>query len=248
LHVQRVEPLLGEMPESFEVKRSSSGAGSDEVGDLAVLFLRGARTPYVHADEARERIRFDDPDAARRFAAAVEALVDAGDDRVSLLALHVAWLASPDDPLRRLAVNAFLLAEPPFGPLPASTSRDLAKAAADPDRGLEERRASAMVALTREEGLAELVARVPGSDRAADAGITEQVLRVAARKRSQGGADALHRTLTHPDPEIRRAGLRVMGRRSQFVVPQELLARMAENDPDAEVRRQAEFTLQKLNR
>ncbi len=246
LHVQRVEPLLGEMPETFEVKRSPRGAELYEVGDLVVLFLRGARTPYVHADEARERIRFEDPDAARRFAAAVEALVEAGDDRLGLLALHVAWLGSSDDQLRRLAVHAFLLAEPPFGALPPSTSRELARAAADPDKGLEERRASAMVALSREEGLAELVAQVPGSDRAADAGITEQVLRVAARQRSQGGADALQRTLTHPDPEIRRVGLRVIGKRHLFAVPRELLAQIAESDPDAETRRQAERTLQKL--
>ena len=69
----------------------------------------------MHSDEARERILFEDPDAARRFAAAVGALVGAGDDRSDLLALHLAWLGSPDGQLRRLAVNAFLLAEPPFG-------------------------------------------------------------------------------------------------------------------------------------
>ena len=246
LHVQRVEPLLGEMPETFEVKRSPSRAGFYDVGDLAVLFLRGARTPYVHSDEARERILFEDPDAARRFAAAVGALVGAGDDRSDLLALHLAWLGSPDGQLRRLAVNAFLLAEPPFGPLPPPASRELARAAADPGKGLEERLASAMVASTCEEGLAELVAQIPGSDRAADARITEQVLRVAALKRSKGAADALLRTLTHPDPEIRQVGLRVMGRRGLFVVPQEVVARIAKNDPDAETRRQAERRLQKL--
>jgi hypothetical protein len=246
LHVQRVEPLLGEMPETFEVKRSPRGAGLYEVGDLAVLFLRGARSPYVHADEARERIRLDDPDATRRFAAAVTALVDARGNQLDLLALHVAWLGSPDDELRRLAVITFLLADPPFGPLPPSTSLELARAAADPGKGIEERRASAMVALTREEGLAELVAQVPGSDRAADAGITEHVLRVATQRRSPGGAEAFRRALSHPDPEIRRVGLRVMGERGPFVIPREALARIAESDADAETRRQAERTLQKL--
>lgn len=247
LHVQRVEPLLGEVPEAFEVKRSPRGTGLYEVGDLAVLFLRGARTPYVHVDEARERIQFENPEAARRFAAAVEALVNAGDDRVPLLALHRAWLASPDDQLRRLAVNAFMLAEPPFGLLAPSTARELARTAADPDRTLEERQASAMVALTREEGLAELVSQVPGPARAADAGITERVLRRAIQRRAQGTADALRRTLVHPDPEIRRVGLRLAATRGSLTVSREVVARIAESDPDSETRRQAERTLQKLS-
>jgi hypothetical protein len=246
LHVQRVEPLLGEVPETFEVKRSPRGPERYEVGDLDVFFLRGSRSPYVLAEEARERLRFVDPAAVRRFAAAVGALVDAGGDRSTLLALHVAWLGSPDDPLRRLAINAFLLPEPPFGPLPPATARELARAAGDPDRELEERRASTIVALTHAEGLAELVGQVPGPARAADAGITERVLRVAAVQHPQGAAAALRRTLAHPDPEIRRVGLRVLGRWSPLAVPRETVARIAESDPDAETRHEAERTLQKL--
>jgi len=245
LHVQRIEPLLGELPETFEVKRSPGGDALYEAGDLAVLFLRGARTPYVHADEARERIRFEDSAATRRFAAAVQALVNAEDNQVDLLALHVAWLGSPDDQLRRLATNAFLLAEPPFGPLPPFTARELARAAADPGKAIEERRASALAASTREEGMAELIAQIPGSERTADAGITETVLRMAAQRRSPGRAEALGRTLSHPDPEIRRAGLRVLGRRGLFVIPREALAHIAESDPDPETRRQAERALRK---
>ena len=104
-----------------------------------------------------------------------------------------------------------------------------------------------MVALTREEGLAELVAQIPGSARAADAGITERVLRRAAQRRAQGTADALRRALAHPDPEIRRVGLRMAAKQGSLAVPREIVARIAESDPDAETRRQAERTLQKLN-
>jgi hypothetical protein len=72
------------------------------------------------------------------------------------------------------------------------------------------------------------------------------VLRVATQRRSPGGAEAFRRALSHPDPEIRRVGLRVMGERGPFVIPREALARIAESDADAETRRQAERTLQKL--
>jgi hypothetical protein len=248
LHLRRVDPLLGELPDVFEVKSSSRDLGRYEVGDLAILFLRGARTPYVHADEARERIHPADPEAARRVAGALEALIAVRGDDDRLLALHLAWLASPDENLQRLAVNAFLLPEPLFAPLSPEQARELARIATDPDRGIAERRASALVASTRAAGLDSLVAAVPGTPAGADAVVTEQALSLAALRRAPGTADALRRTLAHPSPEIRRVGLTIAERQGSFAAAREMVARMAEGDPDVETRRRAQRALKRLDR
>lgn len=252
LRVERVRGLLGELPDEFEVKRSPLRPDACQVDDLCVFFLRGAREPYVQADAAPERIRLGDPAAARRLADALADLIAAGSDRERLLALHRGWLGA-DDPLRGLALDAFLHPAPPFGPLTPASARELARAATEPDRGLEERRASALVAMLHAEGLEQLIESLPGPAGAAQADVSARALRMAALRGSRGTADALRRTLSHPDPEIRRVGLDVLGellRREEGASPvgRETVARIAREDPDPEARQRAARALELLDR
>ena len=249
LRVRRPGPaLLGTAPEEFEVKISSGERGLYEVGDLETFFLRGARSPYVHADEIRERIRPEEPGATRRLAAALVDFVAAREDPERMLALHLEWLAAPDAVLQQLAVRAFLLGKPPFGPLPPERARELARAAMDPERPLPERRAVALVATTREAGLEALLAAVPGAPPASDAAITERALHSGSAERAPGTQDAIRRTLAHPDPELRLVGLRIVERRGAPGATREAVAKLAEDDPDPETRQLARRALERLNR
>lgn len=248
MRVERVEALAGETQAVFEVKRSPRQPGPHQEGDLAVLFLRGARSPYLATDADRDPVRLADPAATRRFAEATRALIEARQDPARLLDLHLRWLGSSDDTLRELASLTFLLADPPFGALPAQAARDLARAASEPDRPLAERQASALAAARSDAGLEVLLAWIPGAGPASDPLIVRRTLYQAAARTIPGTEAALGRALDHPDPEIRRSALELAARRPGPGIPRERIAEIADHDPDPQIRRRAQRTLERLER
>jgi hypothetical protein len=249
LEVERVRAIIGELPRSFQVKRSPLRPPPLEAGDRALLLLRGARSPFVLAGEPRETIRLEDDSDARTWTRAVETLVAAGDDPKRLLALHLEWLDGPDERLRSLAVVAFLDPRSRFGQIPRELSQARARIAADPSRPLPVRRTSASIAVLHAAGASELLAHLPLAEGAADPLIVELALRAAAANDLPGAEQAFLRTLRHPDPTIRRRGLQAA---SSLAAPgselRDEVARMAARDPDARVKRRAESLRDQLER
>jgi hypothetical protein len=245
LTLARLRGLSGATAESFEVKRSPLRPPPYRPGDVAVFFLRGARPPYLLADEPREMLRPADAAEAERLAGAVAALLAARESPERLLALHVDWLASPDEPLRRLAVNALLDPDAPWAPLPPGFSEARAREAADPRRSPAERRACAELALADDAGLAALVARLPGAEGEADPELALLALQAAARRSPPGAQAALARSLRHERPEIRDAAVRAAGSLVETFEPElrAALEALAAGEPDAALRRRAQDLL-----
>ncbi|MEN8184080.1 MAG: hypothetical protein ABFS46_16255, partial [Myxococcota bacterium] len=230
------------------VKRSPLRPPPYQAGDLAVLFLRGARPPYVLADAPREMLRSPDPEAAARLAQAVTALVSAADDHDQLLALHLGWLGGSDADLRNQAVLAFRDPKAPFAPLGPDFARALAREALDPARSPAARRGFAAVAVSLPAGVDALLPRMPGEAPLADAEITRRVLQVGILMGHPGSTEALVRALGHEDPAIREAGLKET-RQAQAATSAELrdaLATLAASDPDPGIRREAASRLESL--
>jgi hypothetical protein len=90
--VTRRELIAGEAPETFEVKRSPQRPPPLATGDRALLLLRGARPPYVLADEPAEVIRLSDDAMAKRWTAAARAVIASGGDRSALVTLYGEWV------------------------------------------------------------------------------------------------------------------------------------------------------------
>jgi hypothetical protein len=246
LHLGGSRTLAGELPDTFQVKRAPLRPPPHQAGDLGVFFLRGARSPYVFAAGSGPILELEDDAAARRLAAAVEALIAAGRGHERLLALHLEWLQSSDETLRRLALVALLDPQPPLGPLPDGFGVARARIALDGQRPLLERRASARLAVADAGGLAELVSRTPGP--AADAEIVATALLSGAARRVPGTGAAILRALGAADEEIRIAALRAAGLLRGGAAPElrEAVSRLAEDEPNGSLRREAERTLRRL--
>jgi alkylhydroperoxidase family enzyme len=250
--VDRVEPgrlqlenrgsLLGRVPERFAVKRWPGASPEPRPGDFAVLFLLGARSPYVLLGETRDQIPPSDEATARGLADAISALVEAGGDRERLLELHLAWLEGEDEVLVRMALLGFLDREGPLQSPPAEFALERARLARDPDAPLPARRASLILASRDPTALPALLAWMPGSGSDADAEITALVLNQAVMLRTPGTEAALVRTLRESDPDLRRIGL-TAARRLRHDLSDAARAEiqaLATNDPDPELRHLAE--------
>ena len=107
--------LRGALPDAFQVKRSPLRPPALETGDRALLFLRGARSPYVFAGEPSEALRIPRGDAGREIERALPALVDTPKDPGRLRAIYGGWAASASPLLRSLG-RAGLDALPPNPP------------------------------------------------------------------------------------------------------------------------------------
>lgn len=236
LHLEDARGLRGEVPAELTVKRSPLAPPPYEEGDLAVFFLRGARQPYVLADGPREMIRPADEAAARELAKAVGDLVAAGGDASRILVLHASWLEGSDDALRELAAAG--LPEP----LPADFARERARVAMDAARPGAVRSASAGVAARDAGALALLVAWVPGESSDADAAVADVVLLRAASLQAPETEEAVLRALASPNVAVRRAALKGAAglRENAGEKLRQEVAALAEGDPDAELRIEAQ--------
>lgn len=110
--VARDAELRGTVPEGFELKRSPLRPPALAAGDRALLFLRGARSPYVLAGDPAEVVPIANDAEARALAVALPALLAAGEDAAALRGVYAAWAASASPLLRGLG-HAGLAALPP---------------------------------------------------------------------------------------------------------------------------------------
>jgi hypothetical protein len=109
---ERESALRGEPPARFEVKRSPLRPPRLETGDRALLFLRGARPPYVLAGDPGETTRIEREADARALAAELPRLLSAGREQDELRNVYEGW-AKDGSRLLRAFGHAGLLALPP---------------------------------------------------------------------------------------------------------------------------------------
>jgi hypothetical protein len=106
--------LRGQPPAVFELKRSPLRPPPLAIGDRVLLFLRGARSPYVLVGEPKEVMRIANDADEAAFRALLPKLLAAGSDPQSLAALYAGWLADGPAALRVAAASSLLwLPSPP---------------------------------------------------------------------------------------------------------------------------------------
>jgi hypothetical protein len=232
--------LRGEPGSSFEVKRSPLAPPPLEAGTRAVLFLRGARSPYLLVDDPAELVVLGDDDEVVAWERALRALLNAEDDPGALLGLYVDWLTSSPESLRTAAVQALPDPDAPFLPIGPGAARTLVRVALDAQATSAARRAAALVAASDPDGRAALVRAVP--ERAERPELVDIALRAGAAAGTPGETEAIGRALAHPDPDVRRAALRA----ALFAwsdALEEQIAALAANDPVPMVRQDASQVL-----
>jgi hypothetical protein len=228
--------LRGEAAASFELKRAPSREVPYAVGLTLLLPLRGARPPYVLEDDAHELVVLRDAAGAAAWRDAVSALLEAGSDPESLLAVYLGWLDGPEESLREIAGAALLDPRSALTPVSPARAVERAGAALDPSAAMPARRVSAILAAAQQEGASVLLAAL--RDPATDPQLAEIALRSAVQFRLDGLDDALLAGLAHPDPEVRRVAVTLVAS-TRSAPGLARLPALASQDPDAEVRREA---------
>ena len=241
IRVRDAAPLKGRPAETFELKRAPSRPPPLTAGDRALLLLRGARPPYLLVDAAHETIALADAAAETRWQRAVSDVLAVQGRPEPLLALYLVWLAGPADDLREVALAGLGDPDAPFQPLPASALAPVVElaVAADSDEAL--RRNAAGIALGSDAGRRALLARLP--DTSGDLVLLNHALRVGRVAEVPEFRPALVRTLRHPDPAIRRVAFGFGGATWRDPALRSELLRLADGDPDPDLRSQAQRAL-----
>src|SRR4029453_5530711 len=168
LRVAEVRTLWGELPAEFLVKRAPAAAAPLEVGDRALLLLRGARPPYVLVDRPEETIRLSDAEAEAAWSDALRAWRRVRERPAAWVPLFLAWIERGPDTLRDLAVQGLGDPEAPFQPLEPALYAELGRRAWDATRPPPVRRAAARLPpLDAPGGAGRAAGRVSGPPRAA---------------------------------------------------------------------------------
>jgi hypothetical protein len=95
------DALHGELPSTFELKRSPLDPPALAQGDSALVMLRGARSPYVLAGKPSEALVVRSDAEAEALAQGVLQLIAAGGDPLKTMYVYGTWLNAPE-PLRSL--------------------------------------------------------------------------------------------------------------------------------------------------
>ncbi len=100
--IEGAVPVRGASPARFALKRSPLRPPPLAAGDRALLFLRGARPPYVLAGDARDVVAIASDAEAHALAAALPALLAADYDAEALRTVYAEWTADASPLLREL--------------------------------------------------------------------------------------------------------------------------------------------------
>jgi len=108
--------VTGPVPSDFDVKRAPSNAPVFQTGDRALFFLRGARPPYLLADDPKENIVIP-AGGEVEWILAMRTFADARHDPAQLRTLYFAWIDGENGTLRDLAVRSLADPAAPFQPI-----------------------------------------------------------------------------------------------------------------------------------
>ena len=248
--VEEAEALVGEVERAFEIKRSPMRPHPLAAGDLAILFLRGARPPYVFVDEPGEVIRIVDATQEARWSEAIETLDAARSETPALAATYLDWVDRGPASLRDLGANGIFRVIEQDPALREQLARSRAEPAANPAAPAEARRISAGVAASTPAGATSLCTKLNASETPLDAPVTEIALRGCAAAGAPAAADLLQRAADDEAPAVRMAAARSLAlvARSAPEAALEVARELAENDPETSVRRAAERMLRAASR
>jgi len=239
IRVRDAIDVTGAVPAEFEIKRAPSNPPVFRGGDRAVLLLRGARSPYLLADEPQENLVVP-AGAELAWIVALRAFAEARPDPGQLEALYFDWIDGDDGTLRDLAVRGLLDPVAPFQPIPNELLTLRAKRALDPAASAAVREACASVALLSAESRAELLHEVLRPGTASDAGVYETALQGALLRRDDPLqlSAAVARGLQSEDAAVRAIAVRYTMNAADPVLASEV-ERLAAQVPDAGVRKAA---------
>jgi hypothetical protein len=233
IEVRDAAVLRGDAAPSFEIKRSPAVPPPFVTGVPAVLFLRGARSPYVLVDEPREVVLPPDAATAKRWEDALRALFASEGDPQKLLHTYLMWLDGEIDTLRDAAGAALSDSTAAYLPLGRDDALARAKVALEPHRAATVRRVSAGLAVSHADGAVALVEGIPGED--GDPQVVALALRSTEAVAREARQAALLRSLASESADVRRAALMS----ATLLWNDAIAARvkvLAESDPDADVK------------
>ncbi|HBZ68272.1 MAG TPA: hypothetical protein DEP35_00330 [Deltaproteobacteria bacterium] len=231
--------VSGAVPADFDVKRAPSNPPVFQSGDRALLFLRGARPPYLLTDDPKENLVIP-ASGEVQWILAMRAFADARHDPAQLRTLYFEWIDGEDGTLRDLGVRGLADPAAPFQPISTDLLTERARRAVDPATASEVRRACASVALLSAESYARLLRDVLQPGTAVDAGVYETALQGALLQHGDPPefSAALGRGLRSGEAAVRAVAVRYATN-----VPDPGLAneveRLAQQDPDPGVRQAA---------
>jgi len=231
--------VTGPVPSDFDVKRAPSNAPVFQTGDRALFFLRGARPPYLLADDPKENIVIP-AGGEVEWILAMRTFADARHDPAQLRTLYFAWIDGENGTLRDLAVRSLADPAAPFQPISPDLLTERARRALDPAASSAVREASASVALLSAESYARLLHDVLEPGAAIDAGVYETALQGALLRRPDALelSAALGRGLRSEDAAVRTIAVRYAANVSDPALASEV-EKLAEQDPDPGVRQAA---------
>lgn len=232
IRVRDARAVSGDLPDRFEIKRAPSAPPPLEVGDRALLLLRGARPPYVLADEPKEVTVLGDGAPEDPWRLGLRGLLAADGDADRIASVYLAWIHAPDDDLRLLAGRTLSRSPELVEALSREQVAERVRVAVDPEAPAAARRSSALVALASERGSSALLPRLPGDDALAD----PEVLHIAFRwglHHDAGATRALFlRSLSDPRRDVRGVALGLGMAFIQAPEARDAIARVAAHDPD----------------
>ncbi len=198
--------LRGAPAAAFEVKRSPLHPPPLAAGDRALLFLRGARPPYVLVDAAHEVARVASDAELAALHDAIAALLDATSDPPRLAALYAGWLApgaaiSPD--LAEFGLRNLIEEH-------SEVARTLVRAAVDRERSIDARMRLASLAVLSPEGAQDLLRALGVKSVAEDAPILRTVLQAAVLWRLPEAVPLARKLRASGDAESRTLAERVL--------------------------------------
>ncbi len=250
IRVRDAVALVGRTDSSFEIKRSPLSPPLLVPDESALLVLKGARSPYLLIDEAREIVHLEGDTDWQRWTRAVAELVATQADGGDLLELYAAWLEGEAKDLREEAVGAVADPRTGFIPLPERFVAGRVASALDPRKPTGVRSASAYLATLDRAGSERLLAVLAGPEGGAiaNAELITLTLRAGLGFRMEATRDLLLRSLAHPDVAVRRAALTFAPFVAADAALHEALARIARDEVDSDVKAQAQRALRKISR
>jgi len=239
IHVGDTIDVSGAVPAEFDVKRAPSNPPVFKTGDRALLLLRGARSPYLLADDPKENLVIP-PGGEVEWILAMRSFADARGDPPRLQALYLEWLEGANDTLRDLAVRGLVDPSAAFQPISADLLAVRARRAVDPAAGSAVRKASAIVALLTPESSARLLHDLLQPGTAVDPSVYETALQGALLRKAETPefSAALGRGLRSSDPQVRGIAVRYAANASDAALTDEL-GKLAQQDPEPAVRQAA---------
>jgi hypothetical protein len=239
IHVRDAIDVSGAVPGEFDVKRAPSNAPIFRTGDRALLLLRGARSPYLLADDPPENVVIP-AGAELEWIVAMRAFAEARADPAQLRALYFDWIDAGNAGLREIGLRGLADPAAPFQPIAPAVLTARASRAVDPQATPAVRQACASVALLSAESSARLLHAVLQPGAAVDGSVYETALQGALLRQSDGLElnAALGRGLHSGDPMVRTIAVRYATNASDPAIANEV-EKLAEQDPDIQVRQAA---------